>query len=196
MQAGQTVGCCAPRTPPARWSGGGWPRGARRPHFRLFGISEFRVFAPGCRRAARPRLFGTSRKTGLRRRMPPHETPERKPAKGGANAPPAENPECRRSRGGVETPPRHSPGFSDIRSFGFSPRVGPLRSQPPCEVGCPLKPPPRKSGTDARRIRAARRPGVGGTRAPCRMIEERRRPDRINLSGATPSRCVLEPVGS
>ena len=47
MQAGQTVGGSAPAPPPARWSGGGWPRGARRLHFRLFGISEFRVFAPG-----------------------------------------------------------------------------------------------------------------------------------------------------
>lgn len=45
-------------------------------------------------------------------------------------------------RGGVQTPPRHSPGFSGFRSFGFSPRVGPLGSQPPCEVGCPLKTPP------------------------------------------------------
>ena len=50
----------------------------------LFGFLGFRVFAPDCRRAARPRLSWISRKPGLRRRTPSHETPGRKPAKGGS----------------------------------------------------------------------------------------------------------------
>ena len=69
---------------------------ARPIAFRHFGFPGFRIFAPGCRRAAKPRLFGISRKPGLRRRTPPHEIPERNPAKGGANAPPTEKPKSRR----------------------------------------------------------------------------------------------------